>query len=99
MAGSSKLHTEAAVITPPAKPSIAFWFPGFGSPDTKNTAAAPRTVIKKVNPVPAAARHSAYHIVLASFQIRAEDRPYASIAAGGGKGATCFSGWHVLWCK
>ena len=89
----------AAVITPPAKPSMAFWLRGLGSPDTKNTAAAPRTVIKKVNPVPAAARHSAYHIALASFQIRAENRPYASIAAAGGKGATCFSDGHVLWCK
>ena len=55
MAGSSRLHTEAAVITPAAKPSMARWNRGFGSPERKNTVAAPRVVIKKVNPVPRAA--------------------------------------------
>ena len=63
MAGSSRLHTEAAVITPAAKPSSVRRNRGLGSPVRKNTMAAPRAVIPKVKPVPRAARPSAYSII------------------------------------
>ena len=47
MAGISRDHTEAATITPEANPSRHFWIPGFNSPFTKNTQAAPRVVPRK----------------------------------------------------
>ena len=55
MAGSSKLHTEAAVLTPAATPSTPCRPCRAPSAGRKNTAAAPRVVIKKVNSVPSAA--------------------------------------------
>ena len=55
IAGSSRLHTLAAVITPAAKPMSAFWNAAPVSLAKKNTIAAPSVVIRKVNPVPSAA--------------------------------------------
>lgn len=43
-------------MTPAAKPSSVRWDRGWGSPEKKNTSAAPSVVIKKVNPVPRAAQ-------------------------------------------
>ena len=59
MAGMSRLHTDAAIITPAANPRKIRCM---ASPDRrrrKNTIAAPSDVIKKVKPVPAAAQISA----------------------------------------
>ena len=56
MAGSNRLQTEAAVITPPAKPSIMPRARAPISPRKKNTVAAPRAVIQKINWVPARAQ-------------------------------------------
>ena len=44
MAGSSRLHTDAATITPAAKPVSAFCSPGMISRFMKNTSAAPSDV-------------------------------------------------------
>ena len=64
MAGSSKLHTEAAVITPAANPSIHRCQRLWCSPARKNTIPAPRAVIVKVKSVPAAAHCSASFILI-----------------------------------
>ena len=56
MAGSSRLHTDAAVITPAANPSMPRRVWGWGTPAKKNTTAAPNVVIKQVKPVPRAAQ-------------------------------------------
>ena len=55
MAGISRLHTEAATITPAAKPRKIRWAPSVTRLRKKKTIEAPRTVIKQVKPVPAAA--------------------------------------------
>ena len=79
-AGSSKLHTLAAVMTPAAKPSMARWNWGRGSSAKKNTTAAPRVVIRKVKPVPSAAQINACNIHINAFSpIQAEFCLYASI--------------------
>ena len=59
MAGISKLHTEAATITPAANPKKIRWAPAVTRFRKKNTMADPRAVMKKVNPVPAAAHATA----------------------------------------
>lgn len=67
MAGSSKLHTAAATMTPAAKPNIARWNRGLGSPAKKNTMAAPSVVIKNVKPVPNAAHSIACNIIFSAL--------------------------------
>ena len=67
MAGSSRLHTAAAVITPAANPSITLCTRSFGVPRKKKTVAAPSVVMAKVNPVPAAAHESACIIIIIPF--------------------------------
>ena len=52
IAGISSDHTEAAVITPAAKPSIARWKRGFAPFFIKNTAAAPIEVPMNGNTIP-----------------------------------------------
>jgi hypothetical protein len=47
MAGSSRLQTDAATITPAAKPVSARWTMAFSLPRMKNTHAAPNEVPKK----------------------------------------------------
>ena len=80
MAGSSRLQTLAAVITPAAKPSIVRWNWGRGSSTKKNTTAAPKVVIRKVKPVPKAAQLNACSIRINAFSsIQAEFCLYASI--------------------
>ena len=66
MAGISRLHTEAATITPAAKPRKIRWAPAVTRLRKKNTMAAPRAVIKQVNPVPPAA-HSTGSIEIPPF--------------------------------
>ena len=75
MAGSSRLHTEAAVITPAAKPSMARWDRGRGAPGRKNTTAAPRVVIRQVKPVPRAAQPSACSIRIHAFHLDSGGTP------------------------
>lgn len=80
MAGSSRLQTLAAVITPAAKPSMVRWNWGRGSSTKKNTTAAPKVVIRKVKPVPKAAQLNACSIRINAFSsIQAEFCLYASI--------------------
>ena len=55
MAGMSRLHTEAAIITPAAKPRKIRWMDALSCFRNRKTMAAPRVVIKKVKPVPVAA--------------------------------------------
>ena len=55
MAGSSSDHTEAAIITPAAKPKNTFCVVWDRSFLKKNTMAEPRMVAKQVKPVPMAA--------------------------------------------
>jgi hypothetical protein len=66
MAGINSDHTEAAIITPAAKPrkALCTFFPI--SFLKMNTTLAPRAVIKKVNPVPAAAQLIAW-LIFSSF--------------------------------
>ena len=59
MAGMSRLQTDAAVITPAAKPRKARCAVGLTDPRKKKTSDAPRAVMKKVKPVPAAAYKTA----------------------------------------
>ena len=47
MAGISKLHTDAATITPAAKPVRARWMPSLRDFFKKNTQPAPRLVPRK----------------------------------------------------
>ena len=53
IAGISRLQTEAAIITPAAKPINTFCTPPVICLRKKNTIAAPSVVIKNVKPVPA----------------------------------------------
>ena len=55
-AGIIMLHTEAASITPAAKPIMTAWSRSFISPAKKNTTAAPSVVIKNIKPVPSEAQ-------------------------------------------
>ena len=55
MAGISSDHTEAAIITPAAKPRNTFCVTADISFLKKNTMAAPSTVARQVAPVPMAA--------------------------------------------
>ena len=50
------IQTEAAVMTPAAKPSRGRWKREDGDAERKNTSAAPRVVMAKVNSVPCAAQ-------------------------------------------
>lgn len=56
IAGRSMLHTEAAVITPPAKPIIPVCDFGSVSSRQKSTEAAPKEVIRNIKPTPSAAQ-------------------------------------------
>ena len=67
IAGSSRLHTEAAVITPAAKPSITRWMVWEFFLRNKKTTAAPAAVIRAVKPVPAAAQVSACNTMYEPF--------------------------------
>ena len=58
MAGMSSPHTEAATITPAAKPRNTRWKLSLTDLRKKNTRDAPSVVIKKVKPVPAAAQRT-----------------------------------------
>ena len=59
MAGMSNDHTEAAIMTPAANPRNSRCMVTLSRLRNKNTAAAPSVVMRKVNPVPAAAHVSA----------------------------------------
>lgn len=83
MAGIKRLHTEAATITPAAKPKNTRWIFLFISPRKKNTKAAPSIVIKKVNPVPVEAHSKDFpNSVSPHFSIRSEipEKPAAPSA-------------------
>ena len=67
MAGMSRDHILAAIITPAAKPSMIRCSAGEDFWRNKKTTAAPRAVIKAVNPVPTAAHNSASNTTVASF--------------------------------
>ena len=58
MAGISRDQTDAAIITPAANPRKIRWAEAVTCLRKKNTTAAPREVIRKVNPVPPAAQSS-----------------------------------------
>ena len=66
MLGIKRLQTEAAIITPAAKPRKADCIPCFISLRIKKIVAAPRAVIKNVNPVPIAASIYGFVIVIKS---------------------------------
>ena len=55
MAGISRDHTLAAIITPAAKPRKIRWTAADRSWRKKYTVAAPSTVARQVKPVPRAA--------------------------------------------
>ena len=55
MAGISRLHTEAAVMTPAVKPKSSALCLSFSSCAKKKTSAAPSALIMKIKPVPQAA--------------------------------------------
>ena len=55
MAGINRLQTEAAIITPAAKPRKILWIKAFTVLRKKKTIDAPKAVIKKVKPVPSIA--------------------------------------------
>ena len=55
MAGISRDHMLAAIITPAAKPRKIRWMDALSCFRNRKTMAAPRVVIKKVKPVPVAA--------------------------------------------
>ena len=59
MAGMSSDHTEAAIMTPAAKPKNTRWSSMLLRLRNRNTDAAPSVVMRNVNPVPAAAHKSA----------------------------------------
>ena len=59
MAGINRDHMLAAIITPAAKPNIRRWKAALLFPPRKKTTAAPKAVIRKVKPVPAAAHNNA----------------------------------------
>ena len=52
MAGISRLHTDAATITPAAKPVRARWMPSLKDFFKKNTQPAPRLVPRKGIKIP-----------------------------------------------
>ena len=52
MAGISKLHTDAATMTPAAKPVNARWMPSLRDFFKKNTQPAPRLVPRKGIKIP-----------------------------------------------
>ena len=52
MAGISKLHTDAATMTPAAKPVRARWMPSLRDFFKKNTQPAPRLVPRKGIKIP-----------------------------------------------
>ncbi|MNN83287.1 hypothetical protein D3C81_2003130 [compost metagenome] len=56
MAGMRRLHTDAAIITPAAKPRNIFCTFPLMVLWKRKTIAAPRVVIRKVKPVPLAAQ-------------------------------------------
>ena len=66
MAGSSRLNTDAATITPAAKPRNTRCSPACTDPRKKNTVPAPRAVMRKVKPVPPAAHRTPCMIVASS---------------------------------
>ena len=55
MAGMSRLHTDAAIITPAAKPRKMRCTAALSRARNRKTMAAPVAVIRKVKPVPTAA--------------------------------------------
>ena len=59
MAGMSRDHTLAAIITPAAKPSMIRCREREGVRRNKKTVAAPSVVTAKVKPVPATAQSKA----------------------------------------
>ena len=67
MAGMRRLHTEAAIITPAAKPRKTRWKFRLTVLRKKKTRAAPRVVMRKVKPVPPAAQSSACDIWIIPF--------------------------------
>ena len=68
MAGSSRLNTDAAVITPAANPRKIRCILPLTLLRNKNTREAPKAVIKKVNPVAAAAQSR--DVIILSFLSR-----------------------------
>jgi len=64
MAGIRRLQTEAAIMTPAAKPKRIFCVLPLIARRNKNTIAAPATVMRNVKPVPANAQCNAWIILL-----------------------------------
>ena len=97
MAGISRLQTEAAVMTPAANPSTAFWNHTSAIPEPINTVAAPNTVIRNVKPVPAAAHPSDCSISIPPFfrfgRKSTRMTPYAPRLP---KVSPCFLGPHMI---
>jgi hypothetical protein len=81
MAGISKLHTLAAIITPAAKPKKAFCtFSLCPSFLMKKTTAAPNVVIENVKPVPAAAQSRPFILLcFLSDSIMSDTMTYLSL--------------------
>ena len=59
MAGMSSDHTDAAIMTPAAKPKNTRWSSMLSRLRNRKTEAAPSVVMEKVNAVPHAAQSSA----------------------------------------
>gem|GEM_PF-2395455 len=68
IAGISRLHTEAAIMTPAANPRNTFCTLPLMVLLKRNTIAAPSAVIEKVNPVPATAHNNASAMSYPSLQ-------------------------------
>ena len=74
MAGMSSDHTDAAIITPAAKPRKARCSPAPMSFLNKNTVPAPSTVAKQVAPVPSIAKYNSRESMRFSFFARQAPR-------------------------
>jgi hypothetical protein len=63
MAGSSKLHTEAAVIIPAEKPMVIRCKAKLCPAGKRKTAAEPRDVIAKIKPMPKTAQRPQLNMI------------------------------------
>ena len=82
MAGISSDHTDAAIMTPAANPRNTRWAKALSRPRNRNTAAAPRVVMRKVKPVPRAA-----HVNACSMMASRLFAPYRHHGMIGAKGS------------
>jgi hypothetical protein len=74
MAGISRDQTEAAIMTPPAKPKNNLRTSADISLRKKNTTAAPSAVIKNVPPVPRSANKTGFKSVIKTSVIFAQSK-------------------------